>query len=70
MSTTKKPAHDKHDLDLVIDSCEACCWEQYGTPEEFEQEYAAEMTRLAQKCTASPVYGLAAPTIDVAGEEV
>lgn len=61
MSATKKPAHDQHDLDLVIDSCEACCWEQYGTPEEFEREYAAEMARHAQKHTASSVYGLPTP---------
>ena len=61
MSTTTKPAHLPHDPEIILDSCEACCWEQYGTPEEFEREHAAEMARLAQKHTAPSVYGLPTP---------
>ena len=39
MSTTTKPTHLPHHPEIILNSCEACCWEQYGTPAEFEREY-------------------------------
>lgn len=51
MSTTTKPAHLSHDPEIILDSCEACCWEQYGTPAEFEREhreYQAMLHNLAE----------------------
>ena len=51
MSTTTKPAHLSHDPEIILDSCEACCWEQYGTHAEFEREhrvYQAMLHNLAE----------------------